>query len=32
MEVTEKKEQPEKVEVKEEVENPTDEELEDKRN
>jgi len=29
--VTEKKEQPEKVEVKEEVENPTDEELEDKK-
>ncbi|WP_048668116.1 phage major capsid protein [Staphylococcus haemolyticus] len=31
VEVTEKKEQPEKVEVKGEVENPTDEELEDKK-
>lgn len=31
VEVTEKKEQPGKVEVKEEVENPTDEELEDKK-
>lgn len=31
VEVTEKKEQPEKVEVKEEVDNPTDEELEDKK-
>ncbi|MEJ7534917.1 phage major capsid protein [Staphylococcus hominis] len=31
VEVTEKKEQPEKVEVKKEIENPTDEELEDKK-